>query len=166
MENLNESKNNRSHKTDTSRRLRFALTIIMKDGEPRTTAMMQNDLVSQNMVLGNDFNTNHLWGAIGVLKNNGIIKQVGRGQYQLSRMVNDAASADSDKLSLPAFSSPSLSQLQQTLRDDLNTAIIHMTKELDQIKVSDLSLSDIQLLYELTKVKENLTTILSGMKLS
>lgn len=159
-----EKTNNRTKKTNTSRRLRSALTTIMEDGNPRTTAMMQKDLISQNMVLGNDFNINHLWGAIGTLKNHGIIKQIGRGQYQLSHAVRDITSADSDKLSLPVSSSPSLSQLQQTLKDDLNTAIIHMTKGLDQIKVSDLSLSDIQLLYELTKIKENLTAMLSERK--
>jgi hypothetical protein len=164
-DNTDETINDSSNKTTTSI-LRSALKDIMEDGKPRTTDIMQTDLASKNIVYGVNYNVNHLWGAINTLKKSGIIKKVGRGEYQL------CCSANKIKDVLPVSVSSSLpsnlliSQIELTLKNDINTALLHMSKASEEFNVLNMPFSDVHRLYELSKIKDALEKLLSDLNAS
>lgn len=162
-DNVNKTGSDHLNKT-TSSMLRSALQTIMEDGNPRTTDAMQTDLASKNIIYGTDYNVNHLWGAINTLKKSGIIKKTGRGEYQLS------SSADEPKNILPIHDSSSpnrlISQIELTLKNDINAAILHISKSSDEFNVFNMPSSDVRRLYELTKIKEELEKLLSDLNAS
>ena len=136
-------------KTKTSSKLRENILKIMVDGKQRNIDQIKEALEECGMILNQDYNTNHLSGALKRLKTQKILNCCGRGIYQRDMSKNTAVDFAYEDLSWiiepePEITKNSCLVLNQEADEELQ-------KIFDRINIKLKAISGL----DIAKMKEN-----------
>lgn len=144
-------------RTQTSSLLRQNILQILNDEKPHTINQLKQELADKGFILDQDYNTNHLSGALNRLKAQGSIRCIDRGTYKKNP---DESKFFSFQTSLfEGFDFPKIgvfSKLRDRVNDDLREEIEMITAEVNNTDISNMDQDDWNDLNYILKIKKYL----------
>lgn len=151
-------------KTKTSEILKKTIIVVMSDEKARKIAEIKRRLEDEGMVIGRDYNSNHLSGVLNKLKQEGYLKNPSRGVYQ--KESDEKELIEKEERIEAAQSQEELLQdllvFKGELRKRLNSDIQFVTRYLETVQSVELSEATFQQLSALSsvmKIKEGLAEL-------
>ena len=132
-------------RTQTSSLLRKNILQILNDEKTHTINQLKQELADNGFIFDQDYNTNHLSGALNRLKAQGSIKCIGRGTYQKEPETSSGIIPISLFDSFEDFKFPKIgvfSKLRNKVNDDLQKEIEMITAEVNNIDISNMDQDD------------------------
>lgn len=131
-----------SERTKTSSIIRENILQILNDGASRNIDEIKYELANKGLILNQDYNINHLSGALNRLKSQGSIRCIDRGVYQKELNVGTSFCVPNVLKNFEFRRMRVFSKLRNKVNDDLRKEIQMITAEVNNIDISDMDQDD------------------------